>query len=1217
MQSKYMFQPTERAFHPTFRILLTMKLIIVLIFAGLLQVQAAGHAQTISYRANNVSLKEVMSVVKQQTGYVFFYRNQDVARSMPVTVSLQNTPLFAALDLIFRDQPLSYSVTGNTIVLKRKPAALAIRTSGTVEQAAIDISGRVRNEHGEPVVATISVKGSNKATSTNEQGEFELRDVEPNAVLIVTAVNIETKEVRIEGQNFLEIQVQSRIAAFEEVVVSTGYQTLNRTQLTGSYSTINKDIYMQSVPVSGNMVENLEGKIPGLILNVNQSRSSWLEPDNTSPFSIRGVSTLQAIKKPLIVLNGFPTEIDIESINPYDIESITVLKDAASAAIYGVRASNGVIVINTKRGISGKPVFHFTAALSYRPKPDYKKLNLLSGRDYIDFEAASGIWDIENEFMDKDFIDMMNGTYTPVFSITDDLYHGLISQDEADKLYNQLAGYDNTDDYKKLFLQNEFLQTYDLNFSGGSDRATYFLGVNRVDNDQSAKGANYNKTILNYRGTFDLGRKIRLDVQTYYTNINTVRRPIPDFKQLKPYQKFFNDDGTPAAAFFSPFNDQFFGFGQSYGTLGTAQNDANIAMGLYDAYYYPYQQMFEEVTRSKSDILRAQANLKAPIAAGLNLEVGGVFEKQNDQMTHLATENDYQTRLMLNYFAKPDPFTGQPIFQIPQGGVKQTRRHDISSFTLRAQLNYNKLINADHQLSLLGGTEVRKITNEGNLSTVFGYDDDMLTTKPADLTLLSNFNYFPEYYDVLVPMLSFPMDQSFYTDYFDNTYRDDRFLSYYANGAYTYKSKYTATGSFRIDQSNLFGTDPKFRFTPLWSAGVSWNILREGFMDDQKTLDELKLRAAVGYNGNILKGSGPFNILRSNINTLLPNPPVGYAISTPRNNALRWEKTFNFNVGVDFGMFDGRISGSADYYIKRGKDIFSNIESDPTFGFSNLKTNNASIENRGIDFSIYTLNVVRRNFSWLSQITASFNKSKVIDIRNKYSGFYMFTRAGGAENIVGHPMNSVLALDYAGLNEMGQPMVRDQDGKLVVVSFTEQTDVDFSALKFAGVNDPRYVAGFNNQFNIGNFSLSALLMYYGGHVGLVQPPGISDDRPEKGIENFWKQPGDEATTNIPGFGGAYGTPEYIDNRIGYQYGIQFVRKFDYIALRDVTLTYNLKQAFFAKAGFTNPRVILQVQNAGKHVFSGNDLDPETFDFVSGKRGLPLAPTFTFSISTNF
>ncbi len=1195
------------------QIWLAMKLTVVLLTVALLQVSAKGTAQKITFSGTNVPLQQVFSAIKKQTGYVFFYRNDDLSKSKPVTVRLKEASLETALQNIFKEQPLYYSVKENTVVISsRQTLGKEVKNADELTEAKppIDVRGKIINEKGEPVVATVSVKGTSTATSTNESGAFELRGISDNAILVIEGVNIQTREVNVGGQRNITISVRTKFTEADEVIVSTGYQTLKKGQLTGAYSTINRETYLQTVPTTGSIVENMEGRIPGLMLNINQSRNNFNNANNTSPFTIRGVSTFQAIKKPLIVLNGYPTEIDIEAINPYDIETITVLKDAASAAIYGVRASNGVIVIVTKKGSIGKPVINFTTAITYKPKPDYGKLNLLSGTGFTNFESAVGINDIENNFVSKDYLDMSNGTYTPVFSITDDLYNGKITQAEADKLYADLAAYDNTKDYKKLFLQNPLLQTYDVNVSGGGGAATYFFGVNHVNNSGSQKKSSYSKTNINYRGSFDLSDRIGIDIQSIYSNSNNKSVPTPDYLSMRPYQRFLDADGNALPTYFAKPSYDFFGYGDSYGTLSGAQNQSNIDMGLYDAMYYPYQEMFENSNKLKSDVFRVQANLKAKIIAGLNFEAGGVFEREVDKMDDIASENAYATRIMLNYYASPDPFTGNPVFGIPKGGIKKSFFNSINSYTLRAQLTYNKLLGGLHDVSLLGGAEQRQITNEGSINTVFGYNGRTLAVQKADLTLLGSQNYYPGFADIIVPYSGFGVyDQTgFGAPYFNESYTDDRFVSYYANAAYTYNRKYTLSGSMRIDQSNLFGTDPKFRYTPLWSAGLAWNIANENFLHTSSWINELKLRVAAGYNGNIIKNSGPFNILSNSVNTYLPNPTVGYSIRSPRNNRLRWEKTFNFNTGVDFSVFDGRFSGSVDYYIKRGEDIFSPIQIDPTSGFSNLSSNNASIENRGVDLMLSSYNVKTKNFSWQTAVTASFNKSKVLDLNNKWNGFYMFTRAGGAENIEGHPLGSVLTLDYVGLNEKGQPLIRNEKGELVEVGFNKP-DIAFEALKFAGVNDPKYAIGFNNQFAVGSFSLSALLMYYGGHVGLVAPPSVYDSRPVKELTNYWQKPGDEKTTDIPGFG--------VYSLSGYRNGQKFVRDFDFIALRDVTLTYHLKNNLAQRIGLNNTKLILQVQNGAKHVFSGNDIDSETFEFVSGRRGLPTVPAFTFSLSTNF
>jgi TonB-linked SusC/RagA family outer membrane protein len=1199
------------------KILLVMRLTTILIMLTVFQVSATGFAQKVTLSQKNTTLKQVFKEVRKQTGYNVFWERDVLRGSAVVNAEFKDASLFQVMEKCLEGTALTFTIQDYTIVIQKKEKSVVDRIMDYLK--VIDVRGKILDENDRPLPgATVKVKGGTKIALANSNGEFVLQGLPENTVLLISYLGYEEKEVVSDG-SYLSVRLIPTSQSLVQVsIISTGYQTLKKSQLTGAYATINRDTYQQNVPAAGNIIDNLEGRLSGLMLNVNQSRNTWTDPGNTSPFVIRGVSTFQAIKKPLIVLNGYPTEVDIESINPYDIESVTVLKDAASAAIYGVRASNGVVVINTRKGTSGKPKVHFTTAFTLRPKPNFNKLNLVKGRDYINFEQAQGINNIENQFYSKDYIDMVNGTYTPVFSITDDLYNGKITQEEADRMLNEIAAYDNTEDYKKLFIQNQLYQSYDFNVSGGGPGSTYFFGVSHQNNQGSDKFSGYHKTNINYRGTFEFSKQVNLDVQTIYSNSQSKQVPIPEYTSFKPYQYFVDAAGKPLSSYFAPFNESYFGIGESSGTISAARNAENVALGLYDEMYYPFQEMYESSKKNNNSLYRTQANLKVNLHTGLNLELGGAFEKQVTKFIDFASENAYQTRIMLNYFASPDPSTGRPVFGIPQGGVNKTTDSEVSAYTLRGQLTYNKLLSEKHDLSFLAGVEQRKNLSSSRLNSVFGYNGNTLSIKPADLSLLGNYNYFPEYNDIIVSGLSgFVFDQTSFEQFFNETYGDDRFLSYYANGAYTYNDKFSLTGSLRIDQSNLFGTDEKFRYTPLWSAGFAWNIRNEVFLKNTSWIDELKVRLAGGYNGNIKKGSGPFNILQSSINSYVPNPVVGYTIFAPRNNQLRWEKTFNFNTGVDFGFFTGRLSGAVDYYIKRGEDIFSAIESDPTLGVSNLLTNNASVENKGVDLNVSSLNVRTRSFFWKTQVTASFNSSKVLKVRNTYRGFYNFTRAGGAENIEGYPMNSVLTLDYAGLNELGQPMVRDENGNLVVLGFTPQVDIPFGALKFAGTNDPKYALGFNNQFGFGDFSLSALMMYYGGHVALIAPPSTFSERPLNGIQNFWKKAGDESITNIPGFGGAYGTPEYIQTRAGYQNARQFVRKMDYIALRNITLTYNINDKFNQKLGLSNTKLVFQVQNPAKYVFSGNDVDPETLDYISGSRGLPVVPSYTFSLSTNF
>ncbi|WP_167021519.1 SusC/RagA family TonB-linked outer membrane protein [Chitinophaga sp. Cy-1792] len=1189
------------------RVLLILPLVLLFIVA---------RAQTVSMQVNNAPLEKVFTDVQTLTGYNIV-ANYDIIRSAkPVTIKATNMPLEKFMAQVLKEQQLDFFIRSKTITVIRKSSSNKITDADNATEPDL-VTGIVRDTAGNPLAgAHIAIMGKSYVATTNEQGRYQIKAAK-GEVLLVTYIGYKPMQMQVTDESsVLNATLLPVVAQLNEYVVevSTGYQQLKKTQLTGAFATLDRKSYLQSVPPSGNIIENMEGRIAGLVLKVNNSN---VYDDNASPFTIRGVSTFQAIKKPLIVLNGYPTEINIESINPYDVESITVLKDAAAAAIYGVRASNGVVVINTRKGTNSKPQFHLNAAYTWRPKPDFKKLNLASGKDYVDFEMAYATKKFIEQGMDKEYLDMTNGTYTPVFSIADDLYYGRISQSKADEMLAPYINYDNTDDFKRLFMQNQQLRTIDFSMNGGNTGSNYFLGINRVDNQRSDKFSNFSKTVLNYRGGYDFMKIFTLDVQGIYANTNDERVPVPDYTSFRPYQHFRDANGNALPAYLSPYNGAYYGFDGQYGTLGADRNAANMAMGLYDSWYYPYQEMLESKTTNKSNMLRLQGNLRAKITPALHLELGGVFERELSTLTDYASENAWTTRLMLNYYADRDPLTDKPIFRFPQGGVNKTTDMLTTTYTTRAQLTYNKQFGGVHDISLLGGTEIRRLTTSSRLNTTFGYDNNTLSMKPADLSLIGNRMIFPAYSDELVPMSSFADDYTSFSDFFRETYFDDRFVSWYANGAYSYNDRYNMTGSIRIDQSNLFGSDPKFRYTPLWSAGFSWNAHNENFLVGANWLQELRLRLSAGYNGNIIKLSGPYTILGTSLNNYVPNPEIGYYVTTLRNNQLRWEKTMNYNVGVDFGVLDRRLSGSIDYYIKRGKDIFSSIQIDPTKGFNNALMNNASIENRGLDINLNTVNITAGKFRWQTQITGSFNNSKVLKVANMFNGFYDFTRVTYPENQVGYPISAVFGHNYLGLNSQGQPTVAGPDGKPVVLSYNPKRDVPFSSMRFMGVNDPRYVLGLNNQFTYHDFSLNFLIMYYGGNVARIAPPTIYDDRPVNGIQDMWKQPGDEQHTNIPGFPPAYGEPGYFSVFTGYGYGTQFFRKMDFLVLRNVTLTWDVNDQLAKRVHLNKPKVIFQVQNPYKFVFSGNDVDPETLNYLTGQRGLPIVPSYTLSLNLNF
>ncbi|SJZ63716.1 TonB-linked outer membrane protein, SusC/RagA family [Chitinophaga eiseniae] len=1059
------------------------------------------------------------------------------------------------------------------------------------------LRGKVMSNYNEPL-AGVTIRAGSYAGITNNEGDFTLRVGPQETVLDVTAIGWQPVHIDISPKNgsWYPITMQASTSLLKEVaIISTGYQKVEKSQLTGAASTIAAREYDQRTAVTGNFLENLEGKVPGLVYN---SLSKEL--------SIRGVSTFDAVKRPLIVIDGFPTEIDITTINPNDIISVSVLRDAAAAAIYGVQASNGVIVIETKRGKSGKPVFSLRATYALQAKPDFGYLHYTGSTEYAQLM--------------KDRV--MLGGYSrrsyrqgtgidPIYDLLFRVKEGTMTADAADRQIAEIAGYNNMAEYRRLFFQTRTAQQLDFDVSGGNEKSTYLLGINYVGEALTQRRSDNQRFVLNFANTYKFTDRLSFDFRAVYNNsVNKSGKAVP-YTDVPPHQRFTDEQGNALPSFYGPNRE-------SVSVRSVTQNEIIKSLGLYDQLYYPYEEPLNTTTKINLSALRLQGRLNATLTKWLTLDVGGAYENQQTGNGYLRTEKAYTVRRLLNTRAQKDPVTGRPLFvDLPQGGIYTIDNIKSNAYTVRGQLNLNKDFGAKHNLSAIAGIEQRKRTESGIKSSYFGYDGQSLINKPINMQALSQYGP-PAFRETGFLAATF-----FIEDYFKETSLDRRFMSYYAQTTYIYDDKYVATGSFRIDQSNLFGADPAYKNKPLWSVGASWRMHEENFLKTVRWLDNLQLRIATGFNGNVPSTvSGPFLLLNTIINVIPMVPVSSSDVLSPENQSIRWETTRNFNVGLDYALFNNRISGTVDIYTKRAEDVFGAVSSDPTTGFNGYNANTASISNNGLELMINSINVKTKRFNWQTQLTVAFNRNKVLKV--------MPTDARASVDMVsgvlaqeGYPINGLFSYRYGGLNELGQPFVynRNKEKKVMNTNGDQIVDVDFNDLVFSGTTTPKYALGLNNQFTLGSFDLSFLFMYYGGHVMRIQPPDPDDiafSYPLQGAANFWKKPGDENHTGIPGYP-VYGSPGDYDYtaRYAYTFADKFVRKADYIRLRDLVLTYNLKSAFLQRSGLTRTQIRLQAQNVFHYTFSGNDIDPEAIDPVSGERRLPVQPFYSFSLYTNF
>lgn len=1176
--------------------LLVMKLTVFFLLLGLFTVQAEGLSQQITFSGKDVKLQEVFQAIRKQTGYFVAYERGALDKTKPVSVKAVNQPLTEFLRKVLEGQGLSFTIESTTIIIAQETAN-KISILPDIE-APFPITGTVRGADGRLLSgATIRVKGRQLYTTTNEEGVFNL-SADKGDVLVVSYVGYENQEVAIRSEGNMVITLQQKNASIDSVtvsvVVNTGYQRILPQQVTGAVSQIRTKAYESRI--STDFLSGLQNRLPGLLINND------VQFQGNNLFQIRGISTMTGNPKPLIVVDGFPTDLALTDINPNEIETVTILKDAAAAAIYGVRASNGVIIIDRKKGVAGKPQFAFRSTVSVKPHENYSRYRYEKDgsvamkyfRDYWQDGNDPGLDFYVNSEVTGELPYLSGNSSDAALSLLVDKFLGKITQQQMEQGLKDLTTYNNAKDYEKYFLRTGVTQQYNLNISGGNSNAIYYLTGNYLGNRLNQQNNQNHKVQLSGRLNLALHPKLSFELLTDYNETSGNTAPIPDINDLYADERFVDKDGNPLPVV----------AGSS--KVGSLFTNATLPMGFLDQRLRPVTEMNEVNTRLRVSDYRITANLKYKIGAGFDFTVGGIYESSITQQRRIASEHSSLTQTLINSYVQPAAGATPAVYHLPKGGYLQEQYGRLRSYTTRAQLNYNKMIASDHSVNAIIGAEIRKAVTEGSKSASFGYNDQTLQQLPVDYNRLLNAGNRYNFSFLFNPALK-------YADLFGQSYNDDRFVSGYMNAVYAYKGRYSLTGSIRIDQSNLFGTDPKYRYKPLWSLGAAWNIDRENFMQAD-WVNMLKLRVARGFNGNISKASLPQVISQYGLNDVPLTPLPSLSLLSPANSGLRWEQTDNFNVGVDFTIFRN-ISGNIDYYSKRSTDVLGNIDTDPFKGVTSALVNQASISNKGLEFTLNADWIRRKKFNWNTGLVVSYNTSKVLETYvpqlkdgSVWDGFSQTIIASAAKGYMkGQPVGNIYTYRYAGISDNGNALYYDSKGDKVQLNSTN--DEGFASLTSRGTSIPTTNLGLSNRIDIGNFYVFAMINYYGGFVVRVPVPSAADPRPIQGAGDYWKQPGDETKVSLPSvfYMSVYGSSHLANSD-------RYVLNGAYLSISDITVSYNLnKVAALQKAGFSNFEVKLQASNIYTVGFNRDNYSMATGSYL--KRY--MTPTYTIGLFTNF
>jgi len=1035
--------------------------------------------------------------------------------------------------------------------------AISIAASGAMGQQTLR-GTVVSAADGSPLVGA-SVRSTVRGASTisDHSGRFTIAVAVPIDTLRVTYVGYVSKDtVYIASQSAgeMDIRLIHDASTLEEVVINTGYYEVPRERATGSFTHVDNELLNRSV--GPDILQRLEGIAPGV---------QFVNAGGTSPsdIRIRGVATIESDETPLIVVDNFPYELDISTINPNDVESITVLRDAAAASIWGARAGNGVIVITTKQGrYNQKARISVNSNFTMGEKPDlYYNPNRLPG---------ATVMEIERELFERGNYAEQPQTVIPAYAeLLIKQRDGLISQADFAKEEAQMRQTDIRDEALRYLYRGERHQQYALNISGGGDNYRYYLAAGYDRNNGILVGNSAERLNINLQNTFRPLKGLEVTTGVWYTQRQTANNGI-GLSDLAPgsgqtvstYARLADDQGNALPI---PYERRL------------AYYDEAAELGLLDWHFRPLDELAHTDRGSHDTEYRLNASVRYSFLNSFSVQATYQYVRPTGTSETYYGPETYYVRNLVNRFTQVD---GAQI--VPYGGMLEGGLNGLTNIhSGRLQLNYNREFGL-HRITALAGGEIRQSVGQTSPGfRIYNYDRDLLTGT-------ANFNYSQSYptNPTGSAQLSAPSVSMGHVT--------DRFLSYFGNASYTYCDRYTLSGSLRWDGSNLFGVKTNQKGVPLWSIGGSWEASKEAFYSVGDWLPYLRLRATYGSAGNVNKQVSVFPTINyaSDGTTGLPFARV----RNIGNPSLRWEQVNTVNAAVDFGLFNRRIQGSVEYYNKYASDLIGEDYLPPSTGVSLWATNlsndinYANLRTQGWDVQLTGRNFTGA-FSW--ETTALFSQ-----VRNRITNFntpevstislYFSSPPPSA----GQSRDVVYTYPWIGLDhETGMPLV-EVDGEIGMEYTDYIRNFRKEDLLIAGVRIPPYYGSLMNTFSWNDLQLSFNINWKAGYV--FRRSSITPGEEYFNVYHMdyfrrWEKPGDEAHTDVP----ARAETVQAYRSQSYMYSAALITKGDHIRLQDIRLSYTFARNRFKTLPVEYIRVYAYTHNLGiLWRANGNGIDPD-------------------------
>ena len=1131
-------------------VICTMLLILFLWGTSIVSIAQEVKKNTVTINVKNESVEKVLKRINKETSLNFFYDPAILSKASSVTLNVKDMPLQEVLNMLSVQTGLNFQRINNTISVNWET-----NSKQPIQSPKEKITGTIKDNNGDPVIgASIQIKNTGIGTITDYNGQFSLSNVPENGILIISYIGYDTEEIPVNKKKNLQIVMKENTKQLEEIVV-VAYGTAKKSSFTGSAEVVKQDRIEKRVVAD--VSKALEGTVAGV-----QSTSGSGQPGSGASMVIRGFGSISASNTPLYVVDGVPFDGALNTINPNDIESVTVLKDASAGALYGSRGANGVVMITTKRGERDDNQISINLkanwGISSRAIPKYETVN---EAEYLElaFEAY------KNELIYTEGIDpLLAGTQA--IEVMKGMAKGVLGYNEEynpfnmplQELINPITGKINPtaqlkyhEDWKdELSNHNPLRQEYQLSVTGGNKKTQYMISMGYLDEVGLLQTTEFER----YTG------RVNIDTQAkkwFKTGFNA------SFAQTSTNYNSASGSVISNLWYTSQIMAPIYPV-YEHNTDGSLKTDAN-GNKIYDygknRIALANSNAIALLHEDKENNTRDNLSARTYIQLSTNDDEYGIF-KGFSLMANLGL--DYFNTHEMSY---SNPYTGNAA--TTAGSLTKAVQRQLS-YTFNQLLTYQRNIRS-HSLDVMIGHEYYELKQQFLGAQKTGFPFGGLYELSAAATLSG---------------------ASSQTD----KYAIESFLS---RVNYNFAQKYYFSASFRTDGSSRFHKDS--RWGKFWSLGTSWRISEESFMKKYDWVNNLTLKASFGSQGN--DNIGSYYAYQSLYNMGLSNGSLnGAGINSLENKDLKWEKNENLNIGIEARLFN-RLSLTAEFFNKHTKDLLLNMPKATSSGFDAYPANIGSMRNMGLDVTV-TVDILKNSdLKWTLIAMGSHIRNKILKLADKpeiISGSNIFKE--------GETVNSFYLPISAGVDPLtgNQLYWVDHDKNSNIVSKYKTDDVTLTAnsREIVGNRIPDLYGSITNDFSYKGIDFSILTTYsIGGEMldgvyGSMMNVGYKGYVWHKNALRRWQQPGD--ITDIP--------------KIMWDQQLRVTDKdlinASYFAIKNITLGYTFPKDWLTKIKMDNIRVYATANNLA--LFSHlKGMEPQ-YNFT-GTVGYTYTPSRTYSI----